>query len=180
MACAVVRRVRARGVRSAHGFTLIELIISVTVLGLIIGPLAASATFFMSHGQESSQRFSDDSSIRSVISMFTTDAQSAEAVTVPDPSPCGAGGSAIATLTWTNDGTIFRASWSSQTSGTTITLVRKRCTGTTLVSTLLVADVVAAPTVTCAPSCASASTITMNGSAASGAGFSVVAKRRSS
>ena len=37
---------------SMRGFTLIELIISVTVLGMIIGPLTASATFFMSHGQD--------------------------------------------------------------------------------------------------------------------------------
>ena len=41
-------------------------------------------------------------------------------------------------------------------------------------STLLVADVQAAPTVSCSPSCANASMITMTGTAASGAGFSVV------
>jgi prepilin-type N-terminal cleavage/methylation domain-containing protein len=163
-----------------HGFTLVELIIAVTVLGMIIGPLTASATFFMAHGEDASQRFADDTSIRSVLSLFTTDAQSAESVTVPDASPCGAATPAIATLTWTDGGTVFRASWSTQTSGGTTTLVRRRCTGTTLVSTLLVADVQAAPTVSCAPSCANASTITMIGTGASGAGFSVVTRRRSS
>ena len=85
--------------------------------------------------------FADDTSIRSVISLFTTDVESAETVTAPDPAPCGGSGSALATMTWTDDGTVFRASWSTQTSGSTTTLVRQRCTGTTLVSTLLVADV---------------------------------------
>ena len=172
-------RTRDDRARAMHGFTLVELIISVTVLGMIIGPLTAAAAFFMSHGQDASQRFADDTSIRSVVSMFTTDAQSAETVTVPDPSPCGVATAAIATLAWTDGGTVFRASWSTQTSGSTITLVRRRCTGTTLVSTLLVADVQAAPTVTCAPNCANATTITLTGAGASGAGFSVVAKRRS-
>jgi prepilin-type N-terminal cleavage/methylation domain-containing protein len=170
---------RRRRARPMNGFTLIELIVSVTVLGLIIGPLAASATFFLSHGQEASQRFADDNSIRSVLSVFTTDAQSAETVTVPDAAPCGSSSSALVTLTWTDDGTIFKASWSTLTSGSTTTLVRRRCTGTTLVSTLLIGDVQSAPTVSCTPSCASPSTITLTGTAANGAGFSIATKRRS-
>jgi prepilin-type N-terminal cleavage/methylation domain-containing protein len=162
-----------------RGFTLIELVISVTVLALIMGSLTSASVFFLQHGQDASLRFADDTSIRSAISLFTTDTQSAETVTVPDPAPCGSSSSALATLTWTDGGTIFRASWSTQTSGTTTTLVRRRCTGTTLVSTLLVADVLSAPSVTCAPSCANASTVTMTGTAASGAGFTIAAKRRS-
>jgi prepilin-type N-terminal cleavage/methylation domain-containing protein len=166
--------------RSMHGFTLIELVISVTILGLILVPLAAASTFFITHGQDATGRFADDTSIRSVISLFTTDAQSAETVTAPDPAPCGSSASALVTLTWTDNGTIFRASWSTQTSGTTMTLVRQRCTGTSLVSTLLVADVQAPPTVTCTPSCANASVITMTGTAANGAGFTVAGTRRPS
>jgi prepilin-type N-terminal cleavage/methylation domain-containing protein len=166
--------------KSMDGFTLVELVIAVTILALIMVPLTAAATFFITHGQDATGRFADDASIRSVISLFTTDGESAETVTAPDPAPCGSGSTALVTLTWTDDGTIFRASWSTQTSGSTITLVRQRCTGTSLVSTLLVADVQAAPTVTCAPSCANASTITMTGTAANGAGFTVSAKRRPS
>ena len=161
-----------------HGFTLIELVISVTVLGLIMGALTGAATFFVSHGQDATGRFADDTSIRSALSLFTTDAQTAETVTAPDPAPCGSSSSALVTLTWTDGGTIFRASWSTQTSGTTTTLVRRRCTGTTLVSTLLVADVQAAPVVSCTPNCAAASKITLTGTAASGAGFSIPTTRR--
>jgi prepilin-type N-terminal cleavage/methylation domain-containing protein len=160
------------------GFSLIELVIAVTVMGLIMGSLTSASIFFLQHGQDASARFSDDTSIRAVNSLFTTDAQSAEVLTVPDPTPCGSASSALATLTWTDDGTIYKASWSTQTSGSTTTLVRRRCTGTTLVSTLLVADVEAAPTVSCTPSCASASTVTITGRAAGGAEFSVSAKRR--
>ena len=178
----MISRVRAVERRRAHGvggFTLVELVVAVTVMGLIVGPLTAAAQFFISHGQTATGQFADDTSVRSVISLFDTDAQSAETVTAPDPSPCGSGSSALVTMMWTDDGgTIFRASWSTQTSGTTISLVRQRCTGTTLVSTILVADVTAAPTVVCTPSCANASTITMTGTAANGAGFSVSSKRR--
>jgi hypothetical protein len=153
----------------------------VTVVGLIIGPLTAAAEFFISHGTSATGQFADDTSVRSVISLFATDAQSAESVTAPDPAPCGSASNALVTMTWTDDGgTIFRASWSTQTSGTTISLVRQRCTGTTLVSTLLVADVTAAPTVSCTPNCANASTVTMTGTAANGARFTVSAKRRPS
>jgi hypothetical protein len=45
---------------------------------------------------------------------------------------------------------------------------------------LLVADVTAAPTVSCSPNCANASTITMTGTAANGAGFTVTSRRRPS
>ena len=169
---------RARG---ACGFTLVELVVAVTIMGLIVGPLTAAAQFFISHGQTATGQFADDSSVRSVISLFDTDAQSAESVTVPDPAPCGSAASALVTMSWTDDsGTIFRASWSTQTSGTTMSLVRQRCTGTTLVSTLLVADVTSAPTVSCSPSCANASTVTMTGTAANGAGFTVTSRRRPS
>jgi len=179
MAAATVNPATRRShARSMHGFTLIELVVSVTVLGLIIGPLTAAATFFLSHGQSASQSFSDDTSIRSVLSVFTTDAQSAETVTAPDAAPCGSASSALATLTWTDDGTIFKASWSTVTSGSTTTLVRRRCTGTSLVSTMLVADVQATPAVSCAPTCANPATITLTGTAANGAGFSIVTKRR--
>jgi prepilin-type N-terminal cleavage/methylation domain-containing protein len=167
--------------RGDAGFTLVEIVVAVTVMGMIVGPLTAAAAFFMSHGQAATGQFADDTSVRSVVSLFDTDAQSAETVTAPDPAPCGSGSSALVTMTWTDDGgTVFRASWSTQTSGTTIALVRQRCTGTTLVSTILVADVIAAPTVTCSPNCANASTITMTGTAANGGGFTVSSKRRPS
>jgi len=164
--------------RSMHGFTLIELVIAVTILGLILVPLTAASTFFIVHGQDATGRFADDTSVRSVISLFTTDTQSAETVTAPDPAPCGSSDSALVTMTWTDNGTIYRASWSTQTSGTTTTLVRQRCTGTSLVSTLLVADVQSPPAVTCTPNCANASNVTMTGTAANGAGFTVSATRR--
>ncbi len=166
--------------RSMHGFTLIELVIAVTLLGLILVPLAAASTFYITNGQAATGSFADDTSIRSVISLFTTDAQSEETVTAPDPAPCGSSASALVTFTWTDDGTIFRASWSTQTFGTTMTLVRQRCTGTSLVSTLLVADVQSPPKVGCTPTCANPSMVTITGTAANGAGFTVSGTRRPS
>ena len=76
-----VRR-RARG---ASGFTLVELLVAVTVMGMIVGPLTAAAEFFISHGQTATGQFADDTSVRSVISLFDTDAQSAEIGHRPRP-----------------------------------------------------------------------------------------------
>ena len=58
-----------------QGFTLVELVVAVTILGLILVPLTAAATFFITHGADTTGVFADDTSIRSVISLFTTDAR---------------------------------------------------------------------------------------------------------
>jgi hypothetical protein len=157
-----------------------ELITSVTILGLIIGPLIAAMTFFVDHGAVANEKFSDDASIRSMISVFSTDVQSAESVTLADPAPCGPANPALVTMKWTDGATIFRASWSTQASGTKTELVRHRCTGSSLVSTIVVGDVGSAPTITCQPACSNASTVTITGTASSGAEFTVSAKRRTS
>ncbi len=164
--------------RTMSGLTLIELITSVTILGLIVGPLIAAMTFFISNGKEANEYFGDDASIRSMISMFSTDVQSAEILTVPDASPCGPSSSALVTMQWTDGATIFRASWSTQTVGSVTELVRHRCTGTSLVSTIVAGDVLATPTVSCEPSCASASTVTITGEAPGGADFTITGTRR--
>ncbi len=166
--------------RTMSGLTLVELITSVTVLSLVIGPLIAAMTFFISHGEEANRGFGDDASIRAMISLFSTDVQSAERVTAPDSSPCGPSTPALATMRWTDGATIFRASWSTQNVGTAIELVRHRCTGTSLVSTIVTADVLTTPTVSCEPSCANASTVTITGEALGGADFAITGTRRSS
>ncbi len=170
---------RARN-RTMSGLTLMELITSVTILGLIIGPLIAAMTFFISNGQEANEYFGDDASIRSMISMFSTDVQSAESVTAPDSSPCGSSTSALVTMQWTDGATIFRSSWSTQSVGSATELVRHRCTGTSLVSTIVVGDVLTTPTVSCEPSCANASKVTIAGEAPGGAQFTITGTRRSS
>ena len=171
---------RAGSANPEAGLTLVELVISIAIMGMIIGPLTGAAIFFLSQGQRGSNGTSDDTSVRAVVSTFTTDVQSAESVTAPDPAPCGSSSAALVTLTWSDNGTIFRASWSAESSGSVLTLVRRRCTGTSLVATALVADVQATPTVTCVPNCANATSLELEGVAANGEGFSVSAGRRPS
>jgi len=172
---------RAGSANPEAGLTLVELVISIAIMGMIIGPLTGAAIFFLSQGQRGSSATSDDTSVRAVVSTFTTDVQSAETVTVPDPAPCGSSNPALATLTWSdNNGTIFRASWFAETVASQRTLVRRRCTGTSLVATAQVADVQGTPTVTCVPSCANAATLELAGVVANGEQFSVSAARRPS
>ena len=76
---------RIAGRSRCTGFTLVELIVSVTMLGLIIGPFTRGRHVLHVARADTTGVFADDTSIRSVISLFTTDAQSAETVTAPDP-----------------------------------------------------------------------------------------------
>ncbi len=174
-----VAREAAREV--ARGVTLIEVLTSVTVLGLIMGPLTSSAVFYVDHGREASAHFADDSTVRAVTALFVADGQSADSVVVPDAAPCaGNGAAALATISWDDDGVVFRASWFADASEAVTSLVRRRCTGTSLVSTIVIGDIAAPPVVSCAPTCGAPTSLTISGTTADGSTFAVTAQRRSS
>jgi prepilin-type N-terminal cleavage/methylation domain-containing protein len=161
------------------GFTLIELVVSIAILGLIVGPLTGAVVLFFSQSQQTASAFTGNTSVRTIVSAFTTDAASAETVTAPDTAPCGTT-DALVTMAWTENGTAYRVSWSAKEEGATTELVRSRCTGTSGISNVAVADITGTPVVTCTPDCANAATIAMTGTTASGDEFAVSAKRRTS
>ena len=171
----------ARVERSERGFTLIELVTAVTVLGLVMGPLASAALLVLQHGGDATAAFADDSAVRSATALFMGDAQSAEDVVAPDPAPCGGAGTAFVSTSWDDGGTAYRASWfAEQAPGGAMTLVRRRCTGTTLVSTVVLADLAATPTVACVPGCDAPDVLTLAGTTAAGSPFTITAHRRAS
>ncbi|HEY3834472.1 MAG TPA: prepilin-type N-terminal cleavage/methylation domain-containing protein [Acidimicrobiia bacterium] len=167
--------------RSERGFTLVELVTAVTVLALVMGPLATAVFLVLQHGGEATASFADDSTVRSATALFVGDAQTADAVALADPTPCGGTGGALVTTSWDDAGTVYRASWFAEPGpGNTNVLVRRRCTGTTLVSTVVLGDVASAPVVSCAPTCATPDVLTLSGTTASGSAFTITAHPRAS
>ncbi len=127
---------RPRGATAApdaideRGFTLMELIVACTILGLIMVPLSAATIFFLRHGAEAQAQFQDDNGSRLAGVYFNRDIASATSV---DVSSAGCGATADDTLVmsvpWTENGVAKQASWFTEvaTDGTA-SLIRRRCT----------------------------------------------------
>ena len=171
---------RTRRRRNDHGLTLVELMVSITISALIMGVLASAAVTFFQHSSDNNNNYDDQSSVQSLQAFFTADAQSATSVVLNDPAPCGSSTTAITTFSWADAGTTATASWTVEQSANLRTLVRRRCTNGTVVERTDVAGVTGTPTVTCSPSCASFTTVTIGGTAQHGATFGVTGTRRTS
>ena len=180
-ACGVSRNGLGRGRgKSQVGMTLVEMIIGISMLAVITGPLTTAAIMFAQHGGEVDKSLTDDGSIRSISSMWVTDAQSASSVVLNDTSPCASKGTAAATLGWNDNGVAFTASWYAESVNQVLTLVRRRCADGTLVGYQRVADIASPPSVVCAPSCVTFTSLTLKGNAANGAVYTLVGSKRTS
>lgn len=164
--------------KAQHGMTLVEMIIGISMLAVITGPLTTSAILFADHGNDVNESLTDDGSVRSISSTWITDAQSASSATLNDPSPCDAKGTAIATLGWAESGVSYTSSWYVEVVADSLTLVRRRCADGTLVGYQRVAEVASPPTVTCSPSCASFRSLTIKGTLINSAAFALTGSRR--
>ena len=174
------RRARRWTGRGGAGFTLVEVLTAVTVLALVMGPLASAAVMFAAHGGDATQNLADVGTVRTATLLFVADGESADVVVTPDPSPCGSSNPALVSTTWDDAGTVYRASWFADASGATVVLVRRRCTGTSLVSTVVVGDLRAAPSIACTPACDAPDLLSMTGTTLFGLPFTVTAHRRPS
>ena len=136
---------RSRAARGEGGFTLVELLIVVTIVPLIIGALGAGLVAVFSLQGSVSNRLGDSADAQVVTSTFIKDVQSAVSITTsPTAAQCGAGTQLLG-LQW---GTGELVSYSEVLqSGSTYSLVRNYCaTGaspTATKSTTVSYDVVA-------------------------------------
>jgi Tfp pilus assembly protein PilW len=169
---------RASPRRDTRGLTLVELMVSITISSLIIGVLASASIMFFQHSTDNDNSYDDQSSIQGIQSFFTTDAQSATAVTLNDAAPCGSSNTALVTFSWPDAGTTVTVSWTIEQSAGIRTLVRRRCTNGTAVERTDVGGVTGTPSITCTPDCASFTSITIGGTAQHGATFGVTGTRR--
>jgi prepilin-type N-terminal cleavage/methylation domain-containing protein len=91
--CATIRRSRRRKSQRDDGFTLVELLITLTILPLVIGALSLGIIAVFSLNGSTSNRFADTSDSQVVASTYQNDVQSAGYIsTDSNSSPqCGAG-----------------------------------------------------------------------------------------
>ena len=163
-----------------RGLTLVELMISITIASLLVGVLASAAILFFQHAFDNDRAYEDQTSVSLVQSAFVADAQSATGVTTNDPSACGSASPALVSFAWSDAGVDVKASWFVETKATRLALVRRRCTNNQPTETIDVAGVRANPVVSCTPSCATASTVTIDGTTTNGLAFSATGSRRAS
>ena len=152
--------------RDDDGFTLVELVLAVTLMGVVIGAVASAMIVMFTTTGETTERLSESPDLQLAAAYFGSDVQSAKTFT----GSCGPAGTALVTMAWTDPGaspnpaaaddTERTVRYVVETAGTQKTLVRYACTGsgspdkTTLVDFI---DPTSTPTLACTPGCGSPS-----------------------
>jgi prepilin-type N-terminal cleavage/methylation domain-containing protein len=161
--------------RSENGFTLVELIMSLTLLSVIMGPLTGAVIIGLRTADGTNQKLSDSHDEQLVATYLVKDVQSASTVSTTDVS-CGTAGVVVARLSWADpDGTAKAASYRVDAG----TVVRNYCENGSLRQGFPVAHGLGSAQIACAPSCmADWKTLTMTVTEASGYSFAISASRR--
>lgn len=143
--------------RGEAGFTLVELIIAIILLGIIIVPLSAAFVFGVRAITDSEQRINEQRSPLFTSTFFAKDAQSAATVSdrATSATPACGTGTNVISFSWSetpiNGGAPlnYSVSYALVGSGTTKTLTRSACsasgTQSATVAPVLGADNAAAP-----------------------------------
>lgn len=173
--------------RDDAGFTLPELLVAMTVTAVIMPVLFSTfvTAFRTTDGSVERIAASHDATLSS--NYFVPDVQSAESISLADEPTCKAptGSNRLLTLkSTTAAGTVFTGY--AVVTGTEKTLVRYKCTGTTVESSVTVAhDLGADPTVTCptgslatAPCVANSRRVLLTVADVTGYSFTLDASRR--
>ena len=146
--------------KSEEGFTLVELMISVVILGIIVGAMSAAIIVGLKTSDGTTNRLAESHDAQDVAAFFVTDVQSAVTVTYKAmdtvstvPAGCSPASSPLLVFSWTDPSAgAEMVSYYSATSGSEAQLVRQQCVGGSS-STVVVAHLLdsSTPQVACAP-----------------------------
>lgn len=150
--------------RDDDGFTLVELVLAVTLMGVVIGAVASAMIVMFTTTGETTERLSESPDLQMAAAYFGSDVQSAKTFT----GSCGPAGAALVTLSWTDPGaspnpavaddTERTVRYVVETAGTQKTLVRYACTNSGSADKTMLVDFVnpaSTPTLACTPNCTS-------------------------
>jgi prepilin-type N-terminal cleavage/methylation domain-containing protein len=181
---AVLTRHRAALARDDRGLTLIELLITIVIMGVIVAPLGDALILFLRSDAKTTARLSESHDAQISAAYFAQDVQSVgthDWSTYPYPLkqsielnvaaasgnyPCGGASTPTATVrfawddptTASGNPSVIRVAYAVQTVGAETQLRRITCTGSSTVSSdvVLVHNLVGTPTVTCSTTCTDA------------------------
>jgi hypothetical protein len=116
-----------------RGLTLTELLITVVIVGTIIGVLSSATIVFLRNQSSVSKRVDETRGLQQLVNYLPSDVASAQVITMHDgPDACGTGGTPILHLSWqeefgetiSRDNVTYRAF-----SGDENRLIRFQCRG---------------------------------------------------
>ena len=166
-----------------RGFTLPELLVAVTVLGIIILPLTASIVVGVRTTGDAQQRLIEARGEQLTAAYFPSDVASSDTIVPNDTAPCGGTGPAVVvSFDWADDHSpTNEVSYVVPAGGTD--MYRKSCQGGVVQTTnLLGSGISGTLTISCTPNanCASANAATITVNLHSGGQYTVSGTRRSS
>lgn len=89
--------------RRESGFTLIEMIIVVSIIGLIASVLALSVSVFVRNNGSVSSRITETRDLQNLTNFLPVDVASARTITTTPTNACGTGGTVQLHLEWSED-----------------------------------------------------------------------------
>jgi prepilin-type N-terminal cleavage/methylation domain-containing protein len=114
----------------SRGFTLVELLVAIVILGVLSVAIAAAFTVLARSMDGTQERLTESRGPKLVGLYWVPDVNSSETVN-PSGATCGTVGTTLVSFLWSDDRTgNLLATWSVVTAGSTSSLVRTRCTVT--------------------------------------------------
>ncbi len=119
--------------RRERGFTLVELTIAVTILGILVVTLATVFTVMARTADQTAQRFTQSRGAKFAGVYWNPDVASSELVN-PAGVRCGSAGTPLVTFRWVDDRLPQAqvSTWAATTSGSSSSLVRYLCNANAL------------------------------------------------
>ena len=138
--------------RSEEGFTLVELLVTTMILGVVVGAVAASLIVGLKTTDDTNQRLAESHDAQMAAVYFAADAQNADDVSLSDGA-CG--GVPVVRFLWSEASPAIQkvASYAVVTSGAERRLVRHYCENGVLVRDVVIAHELGTtdPAVACTP-----------------------------
>lgn len=175
--------------RDDHGFTLIEMLMAIAILGIIVGALGTALIVALKNLDATQTRMAESHDAQMASAYVVTDVQSATGITTTQPK-CGTTTSPVAVLSWSDQGTANVATYVLETAGGERRLRRTYVVGTSSNDVIVahhlqatcgdatVDDPAIAVSESCAPPASCPSRVVLTLTDATGYRFSLTGERR--
>jgi prepilin-type N-terminal cleavage/methylation domain-containing protein len=171
---------RALPRRGEAGLTLVELIVSITILSIIMASLTSAVTMFLQHGNDIADDASGNDVVRFTTTYWTRDVERAATIALDEPAVCGEAKSAVASFRWSDAASdVNVASWTVEPGADGVDhLVRRQCRDGDAIATSDLGRILAGVAVTCSPDCTTPRLLTIELGVTADRAEAVVASRR--